>query len=601
MKLKQIRELVGHNRSALAYAFILNVLLLLPAIMSPVFTQVFTDSILIGSIDQWLFPLLGVMVAGAVFSGFATWLRKSCLLRLSNKIELSGTASYIWRILSAPLSFFHQKNSFEFLSRAGAVRLISETLTADILSLFTGLVSVVLYFTMMVRLDLSMTLIVLVLILVNFGISRIQSLMIEKLRRRKNQELSPRDLALRDEWLSTMALQNIETFKSTASEPHFFRQMMSSKIRIINAGSREDEAEALKPFNNLPSVFFMNILLLISAIRIMNREFTIGSYLAFQAYATAFFYPMSQALQAPGLLTTLEKRLEGLHRELTDTADDTGSVDTDTADDAGTDTNNNRRLSGGNARHRSRKQPLKLRGSIEFRDVSFRYQADAAPALEHFSLTLKPGQRAALVGKSGSGKSTVLKLLQGLYSPDQGDISIDGISPRNLDRDLYIRSIGCANQEMQFFSASFRDNITLWDDEVSDQAVYHAAKDVFLHDFISSLEGAYDYQMAEKGRNFSGGQQQRIEIARALLYNPSIVLLDEATGALGPAIGAGIEETLLRRGCTCLQATHVLANVSSYDEIILLDQGRTAARGSHRKLLSESALYAELYNRGRVQ
>jgi ABC-type bacteriocin/lantibiotic exporter with double-glycine peptidase domain len=580
MKLKYMSALMGHNRAALVYAFILNVLLLLPAIMSPIFTQVFTDSILIGGISEWLFPLLAVMASAAMFSSFVTWLQKSCLLRLSNKIELAGTASYIWRIFTAPLSFFHRQNSFVFLSRARTIRISSRILT-DILSLFTTLVSVVLYFTMMVRLNLSMSIIALGLILINSGVTWVQSLVIRKISR-KDGELSPRALTLRDERLSSMALQNIETFKSTASEPLFFRQMMSSKIRIINAGSREDEEEALEPFSNLPSVFFMNILLLISALRIMNREFTIGSYLAFQAYAAAFFHPMNQALSAPSLLTSLEKRLEDLAREL-----DTGAW--------------HRSDDGRRSWRRARRQPQRLRGFIEIRDVSFRYHPDEAPALEHFSLSLKPGQRAALAGKSGAGKSTVIKLLQGLYIPQEGEILIDGIRPQDLDRELYIHSMGCADQEMQFFSASIRDNITLWDDEVSDQAVYRAAKDVFLHDFISALEGAYEYQLAEKGRNFSGGQQQRIEIARALLYNPSIVLLDEATGALGPAISAGIEANLVRRGCTCLQATHVLANVTGYDEIILLDQGRVLARGSHRKLLAESAQYAELYKRGWVQ
>ncbi|MDR1863153.1 MAG: ATP-binding cassette domain-containing protein [Treponema sp.] len=574
MKLQYSIGLIKHNRLAILYVFILNMLLLLPAIMSPLFTQVFTDSILIDGIDEWLFPLLSVMAAAALFSGLVTWLQKNCLLRLSNKIELSGTASYMWRIFTAPLGFFYRQNSFVLLSRAGLTRIISESLTVDMLSLFTALVSVVLYFIMMIRLDLSMSVIALVLIILNMGFGRIQSAITKKILRREPEGASPLDLSLRDERLSATTIRNIEAFKSTASEPHAFKQMMSSKIRVINARSREDEEEALEPFNQFPSVFFLNILLLISALRIMNRELTIGSYLAFQSYAAAFFYPMNQVLSAPGLAAGLEKRLGELHRELdTDPVAETKKT----------------RVSG---------EQKKLRGFIEFRDVSFRYDQESPPALEHFYLSLKPGQRAALVGKSGSGKSTVIKLLQGLYLPDEGEILIDGLRPREISRDLYINSIGCANQRMSFFTASFRDNISLWDEDVSDQAVYRAANDVFLHDYISSLDGAYDYMLTEDGRNLSGGQRQRIEIARALLYDPSIVLLDEATGALGPSIGAGIEENLVRRGCTCLQAAHVLSNITAYDEIILLDQGRTAGRGTHQSLLKDSALYGDLFSGG---
>jgi ABC-type bacteriocin/lantibiotic exporter with double-glycine peptidase domain len=245
----------------------------------------------------------------------------------------------------------------------------------------------------------------------------------------------------------------------------------------------------------------------------MNREMSVGSYLEFQAYAAAFFYPMNQVLSASALFSQLEKRLQDLHRERATGIALEGSAPEVSAPAA--------------------PAPAlgKLRGSVTFRDVCFSYPG-GSPLLDRFSLSLKPGERAALVGKSGSGKSTVVKLLQGLYRPGSGEVSIDGIAPDRISRELFTASIGCANQKINFFTASIRDNITLWDDTVSDAAVYRAVQEVGLHSFVATLEGGYDYILEENGSILSGGQQQRMELARALVYNPSLLVLDEVNGAI---------------------------------------------------------------------
>jgi ABC-type bacteriocin/lantibiotic exporter with double-glycine peptidase domain len=539
--------------------------------MSPIFKRVFTDSILINHTTEWLPTLLLLMTGVAVFSAVVVWLQKSCLLRLANKIELSGTTAYMWRLFNAPPDLFLQKDSFALLSGAGASALISKTLTADMISLFSALISVVFYYSMMLRLDLSMSLIVLALVIVNLLVGKLQSALVNAFSRSSPEPYSLRDLTLRDERIGSRGLRSIETFKATASETQFFQQIMSSKIRIVNAKGRDDEAEASGPFDDLPEIFFLNILLLISALRIMNRDFSIGSYLAFQAYAAAFFYPVGRVLAAPELFAKLENRLRGLYRELGKEAE-IKAENTSAPVQA----------------------PGKLRGYIEFKDVSFSYPG-SPPALEHFNLSLRPGQRLALVGRSGCGKSTVIKLLQGLYTPDSGEIIIDGIAPDRIDRETFIASIGCANQKLSFFTASIRDNITLWDKDVSDVAMGRAAKAVGLHNFIASLDGAYDHMLAENGRTLSRGQQQRMEIARALLYNPSIVILDEVNGGIDPPMLAAVERDLAARRCAVVQSTSLLSPVTGYDEIILLDRGRVAERGTHQELLGRSSWYADLF------
>jgi ABC-type bacteriocin/lantibiotic exporter with double-glycine peptidase domain len=562
--------------------------------MSPIFKRVFTDSILINNTSEWLTPLLCLMGGIAVFSALVTWLQKTCLLRLSNKIELSGAASYMWRLFNAPIDLFSHKDSFVLISGAGASSLISKTLCSDMLSLFSAAVSVLFYYIMMFRMDRIMSLIVLALTVLNMVLGALQARLVSFVSPDSGEKLSPRDLRFRDERISSQGLQRIEAFKATASEMHFFQQMMSSKIRIINAKGKDDEAEASVPFDDFPEILFLNILLLISALRIMNREFTIGSYLAFQAYAAAFFYPMSRVLAAPGLFIKLEKRLRGLYRELE--TDKEKPVLSSLEFVEGSDAKKtNSEDSPVEAVHTE--SPQKLRGYIEFKDVSFSY-AGGVSALEHFNLSLKPGQRAALVGKSGCGKSSAIKLIQGLYTPDSGEITIDGIPVSHIDRETFMTSIGCANQGMNFFTASVRDNITLWDDTVSDGAVYRAVKDVRLHSFIAALDGAYDHKLEENGRTLSGGQRQRLEIARALLYNPSIIIMDEVTSAIGSDMADEVEKSLKKRGCTVLQATQILSAIADYDKIILLERGRVIHRGTHGELLAASSWYADLFRKG---
>ena len=577
MRYDRISAFLKDNRAALGYTFILGLLLLFPLIMAPIFKRVFTDSILVDNTAEWLLPLLLLMGGISVFSAVVSWLQKNCVLRLSNKIELSGTASYMWRLFNAPPDLFRRKDSFVLLSGAGASSLIARTLTVDMLSLVPAGISVIFYFLMMFRMDAVLSLIVAALAALNLLAGKLQSLLADALARPAGEKRGPRELALQDERTGSRGLRSIETFKATASETYFFQQMMSSKIRIINARGRDDEAEASAPFGNLPELCFLNLLLLISALRIMNRELSIGSYLEFQAYAAAFFYPMSRALSAPALFGRLEKRLGNLYREL----------ESET---------------GGGAEPRPAQALLgakgtKLRGHIEFKDVCFSYPG-CPPLLEGFNLTLEPGRRVAVVGKSGCGKSAVIKLLQGLYTPESGEVTIDGAAPAGIDGETFRASVGCANQKLSFFTASVRDNITLWDTEVSDGAVYRAVREAGLHSFVATLDGGYDHILQENGRVLSGGQQQRLEIARALIYDPSVLILDEVNNAIDPGMVAEIEANLQKRGCAILQATQILPAIIDYDEIILLEKGRVAARGAHRELLAASPWYASLYREG---
>jgi len=552
---KNMLAMLGKNKQIIFYVFALNLILLIPAALAPIFKQVFTDYVLGAGVMEWLPHLIILMLGIALLASCVTWMQKNCLLRLANKIEIVGTSQYIWRLLNSPLSLFSKTDSYLLISQANASARVSKLLTRDILTLLFNIVNVGFYLIMMLMLDRLMAGIVVVLVVVSFLMIKLKDFLVEKFSK-EEKSASPFDLNLKSERISASGLEHIETFKSTASETFFYRQVIGSKIAVVNASNADDYEEAYTPLGELPEVIFFNLLLLISAFRIMDRNFTIGTYLAFQAYATAFFIPLSGVLNAGELFGKFEKRLKRLFGVLKAEAEQAPCTETP-------------------------EQQEKL-GFIEMKNVSFSYES--TPVLQNISISLKAGQRLAVLGESGAGKTTLLKLLQGMYEPTEGEITIHGINPTKMDKALYAKSIGCANQEIAIFSASVRDNITLWDDSVSDAQIYNAASDACIHSHIANLDGAYDYLLAENGRNISGGQKQRIEMARAFLHNPAVVLLDEATGAIDPENCASIEKSLKERGCTCVNVTHVLSQLADYDEIIVLENGKITQRGTYKEL-----------------
>jgi ABC-type bacteriocin/lantibiotic exporter with double-glycine peptidase domain len=579
MKLSNIREIFSKNADAVAYALLLNMLLFIPLLLSPIFQMVFADYILIDKKNDWLVALIALMAITAVFAGVVNWFQRNCLFRLANKIEASNLNKYMRIMFNSAIRLFTKKDSYTLLSQSEKSEKISELLTDDILSLIFDVFRVIFYFAAMMWIDVTMSVIVVVLIVANVILTKAAGFIRDKFAAKGGGEEEDEDaverLTAQGERIYSLGMQNIETFKSTATESVLFKRLLGAKTAVINAKRDGDFEEACSPVENLPEVLFLNLLLMISALRIMDRSFSIGTYLEFQMYASAFFYPLSGVLSIRSQLKDFEESLAKFFKELGNNNDEKGVK---------------RKPAGGKR---------KLDGYVEFKNVTFGYEENA-PVIKDFSLTVKPGQRVAVIGKSGAGKTTMLKLLQGLYEPDTGEVTIDGIPASEIDRELFKNSVGSANQEIAIFSASIRENITLWDTSLTDADLYNAATDACIHKYISSLDGAYDYLLSENGNNFSKGQCQRLEIARALIYNPSVALFDEATSSIDQENREHIQKVLKKRGCACIVATHVLSYMAEYDEIIILGKAKVIARGKHGDLIDSSPFYKSMFEAERL-
>ncbi|MGD1073910.1 MAG: NHLP family bacteriocin export ABC transporter peptidase/permease/ATPase subunit [Bryobacteraceae bacterium] len=559
------------TRLALLYALLATLALALPNLVTPVFTRVYIDDILVGGLHHWLQPLLLAMTGAVLIKGLLTWLQQNVLLTVETRLALGSSGKFFWHVLRLPMEFFAQRFAGEIGSRVEINDRVAAVLARVLATNAANILLIGFYAALMFQYDRRLTTIGIAIAALNFVALRLLT--------GRYARLSLRLAAEQGKMVgcSMNGLQIIETLKSTGSESDFFARWSGYQAKVVNAEQGLGTVSGL--FSVVPPLLTgLNAAAIIGfgGLRVMDGVMTMGMLIAFQSLMASFLDPVERLVDLGAVFQEAGTDLTRLDDVLRYPVD-------------------NRPPAASPSFPVSRS---KLDGYIELRNVTFGYSRLAEPLLLDFNLKLHPGQRVALVGRSGSGKSTVAKLVTGLYEPWSGEILFDGSPRREIPREVLCNSLAMVDQDIFLFGASIRENIAMWDGTMEDATLVRAAKDACVHSEIANRQGGYEYPVEEGGRNFSGGQRQRLEIARALATSPRILVLDEATSALDPSTEKAIDDNLRRLGCTCVIVAHRLSTIRDCDEILVLERGRVVQRGTHDEMSGVDGPYRELIQSG---
>jgi NHLM bacteriocin system ABC transporter peptidase/ATP-binding protein len=553
---------------ALLFCLIAGALLTVPRLAIPAFTQIFIDEILVENRQDWLRPLIVAMLFGAISQGILAKVRLFYLRRLMVKLSIAMSGQFIWHTLRLPIGFYAQRFAGEISNRSQLNDKIADILSGKLATTAIDTLMMVFYALIMCLYDSVLTGIAVLFAALNFF--ALQSLS----RSRVDANLKVAQENGKVAAVAIGGIQSIETIKASGLEFDLFSRFAGYYAKMLNA--QQDLALPTQILSRLPT--FLTALatasiLIIGGLRVMNGSLSIGMLIAYQTLTQEFLKPVNNLVNFGSTLQDLESDLNRIDDVLQNPIDPEADSRKELA---------------------IAQDSFQLRGYVELRNVSFGYSRLEPPLIENLSLTIEPGQRVAFVGGSGSGKSTVAKLITGLYAPWEGEILFDNAPRSQISRSVLASSLSMVEQEIFLFAGTVRENLTLWDSTASEADLVRASKDAAIHDLILNMPGGYDANLLEGGTNMSGGQRQRLEIARALVRNPAILVLDEATSALDAETELIIDRNLRRRGCSCIVVAHRLSTIRDCDEIIVLDRGKVVQRGTHEELSQMGGAYTRL-------
>ena len=565
-------------RGALAYVMLAGLLLAIPALALPILLSIFVDDVLIGGQRDWGGWIVGAMLLAGLTVYVLTWLQQVMLRKITIQLAVTQSQRLLWRLFRLPTQYFAHRFAGDLASRLGLVDQIAAGAAQQLVGVVVELIMSALLFALLVVYDPLIGLIVLAIAVGNVLVARVLS----QRRLDQNRQLRREQALLFG--IETAGLRQIDSLRATAAENDFFARWSGYQARELSARQRFVELGYVNAA--LPRLFMLMggmAVLGLGGWRVIEGDLTIGELIAVYVLAGNFLAPIGRFVQFADSFQLLEADLQRV-------ADVLGAEE-DVALTAAESSQRDRQ----NGAVASLNGRLRLAGRLELRDIRFGYRRNADPLIDGLSLTIEPGQRVAIVGPTGSGKSTLLRLVTGEYTPWSGEIHFDGVPMRDVPRSVLTASLATVDQQIALFDGTIRDNLTMWNAAIAEADMVAAARDAMIHDEIVGRSGGYDAHVQEGGRNFSGGQRQRLEIARALVNRPSLLFLDEATSTLDAVTEQRIDDALRRRGCSCLIVAHRLSTIRDCDQIIVLDQGREVQRGVHEDLIADrDGIYAQL-------
>ena len=554
---------------AVIFCIVTTVIASLFEVIQPAFYQVFIDRLLTKKNPEWVMPFLIIL---SVFTGLqilVAWINVVYSLRINGKLAIVGNSSFMWKILRMPMEFFSQRMAGDIQSRQTSNAEVASNLVNSFapLALQTGMM--IFYLAVMVRMSIPMTIVGLISVLINAGFSRYiseQRINISRVMVRDSGKLTGTTVA---------GIEMIESIKASGSENGFFERWAGYQASVARQDvrfSRTDEYLGILP--EIVSGITDTLVLCMGIGLAMRGEFSPGMISAFGIYMKQFLSPANNLIATGQQLQEIRTEMERIEDVMEYREDDIGlkELPADSPDVSF----------------------AKLSGKVEMRDVTFGYSPLGKPLIKDFNMSLEPGKSIAFVGASGSGKSTLAKLLSGLYKPWSGEILFDGKPFAEIDKTVFRGSLAVVDQEITLFEDTIANNIKMWDTTIESYEMILAARDAQIHDKIMEREGGYEYKISENGTDFSGGERQRLEIARVLAQDPTIVIMDEATSALDARTEFNVVKSIRDRGVTTIVIAHRLSTIRDCDEIVVMDHGMVAERGTHEELLRLGGLYTQL-------
>ena len=553
--------------TAIAFVILTTLIASLTDIINTGMSRVFYDRILPGENPEWVVPFIASMAVLAAIQIIVGLIRSNYSLKLNGKLAVQSSSSYMWKVLRMPVEFFTQRMAGDIQQRQATNESIASTIIETMAPLVLNLGMMIFYLVVMLRLNVKLTLIGIAAIFINMFVAAVIS------RKRINiTRVQMKDMGKLSA-CTVSGIEMIETIKSAGAENGFFEKWAGYQAGVNTQKVKYTRLNQIMGI--LPELVseLASVLVLVCGVYLVIRgHFSSGIVMQFQGYLSMFTGPATSLISAGQEFQEMKTDMERVE-DVMEYPDDPNYNDLPVQEDS---------------------SYAKLSGTVELRNVTFGYSSLTPPLIRDFSMTLKPGSRVAFVGSSGCGKSTLSKLISGLYNPWSGDVLFDGKHINEIDRSVFTGSLAVVDQDIILFEDSISANIRMWDNSIENFEVILAARDAQIHEDIMKRVGGYEYQLIEGGRDFSGGQRQRMEIARVLAQDPTIIILDEATSALDAKTEYEVVKAIKDRGITCIVVAHRLSTIRDCDEIIVLDHGNVVERGTHEELYALNGFYTKL-------